>query len=95
MNGENERGPSNDSTNNMEVVFLGHNPNNNQSSMVHRNGASSSDRFPNKYNSCKTLQRKLELKVQRAKKSYTQQNGINAADVSKIFLFFFFEQFVR
>lgn len=63
----------NDSTNNnMDVIFLGSNGNNNQKD-VNRE-PTIQNRFPNKYSSCKTLQRKLELKVERAKRNYSQQN---------------------
>lgn len=58
---------SNDSTNNnMDVIFLGTNGNVNRASMNIGN--------PNKYSSCKTFQRKLELKVERAKRNYIQHN---------------------
>lgn len=56
----------------MDVIFLGSNGNNNQKD-VNRE-ATTQNRFPNKYSSCKTLQRKLELKVERAKRNYSQQN---------------------
>lgn len=64
----------NDSTNNnMDVIFLGSNGHNNQKD-VNREAVAPQNRFPNKYSSCKTLQRKLELKVERAKRNYSQQN---------------------
>lgn len=64
----------NDSTNNnMDVIFLGSNGNHNQKD-VKREATTPQNRFPNKYSSCKTLQRKLELKVERAKRNYSQQN---------------------
>lgn len=48
------------------------------------------NRFPKQYNnSCKTLQRKLELKVERAKKNYSQQNGSEMVNV-RIFFYEFF-----
>lgn len=40
-----------------------------------------SGQFSNKYTSCKTLQRKLELKVERAKKNYSKQNGSDVTTV--------------
>lgn len=84
MNGVDGTGTGNDSTNNnMEVIFLGQNSNNNQTSVSNRDTASGS-RFPNKFSSCKTLQRKLELKVERAKKNYSQQNGSDVINVSTL-----------
>lgn len=73
-NGDDGSIHSNDSANNnMEVIFLGPNGNNNQSSL--NRDITTNNRYPNKYSSCKTLQRKLELKVERAKRNYSQQNG--------------------
>lgn len=64
---------STDSTNNnMEIIFLGPNGNTNLKD-VNRE-STPQNRFPNKYSSCKTLQRKLELKVERAKRNYSQHN---------------------
>lgn len=57
----------------MEVIFLGQQPYNNHSLTGINSDVS--------INSCKTLQRKLELKVERAKRNYSQQNGIDAIDV--------------
>lgn len=68
----------------MEVIFLGQNSNNNHTSTVNRDAASGS-RFPNKFSSCKTLQRKLELKVERAKKNYSQQNGTDVTNVKQFY----------
>lgn len=78
MKGDNGTVNSNNSTNNnMEVIFLGQQSYNNRPSTgMNRDVASSS-----KFNSCKTLQRKLELKVERAKKNYSQQNEIDSIDV--------------
>lgn len=74
----------NDSTNNnMDVIFLGPNGNNNQKD-VNREVAAPQSRFPNKYSSCKTLQRKLELKVERAKRNYSQQNRNEVITVCKL-----------
>lgn len=64
----------------MEVIFLGPNGNNNQ--LCGNREATANSRYPpNKYSSCKTLQRKLELKVERAKRNYSQQNGGEVAQV--------------
>lgn len=63
----------NDSTNNnMDVIFLGRNGINNQKDV--KREVTTQNQFSNKYSSCKTLQRKLELKVERAKRNYSQQN---------------------
>lgn len=68
--------------NNMEVIFLGqHHSNNNQTSTAGNRDAASGSRISNKFSSCKTLQRKLELKVERAKKNFSQQNGSDAINV--------------
>lgn len=59
---------SNDSTNNnMEVIFLGQNSTNNLNNIENN--------IKNKFSSCKTLQRKLELKVERAKRNFSYNNG--------------------
>lgn len=57
----------------MDVIFLRSTGNNNQRDAI-REVITSQNRFPNKFSSCKTLQRKLELKVERAKRNYSQQN---------------------
>lgn len=77
----NGNGNYNDITNNMEVIFLGQNSNSNQSSAVTNRDDATSSRFSHKYTSCKTLQRKLELKVERAKKNYSKQNGSEVTQV--------------
>lgn len=77
----NGNGNCNDITNNMEVIFLGQNSNSNQSSTVTSRDDATSSRFSHKYTSCKTLQRKLELKVERAKKNYSKQNGSEVTQV--------------
>lgn len=62
-------------TNNIEVIFAG--------SKRHESGPSSSKndnnmfaqhQYSNQFNSCRTLQRKLELKVERAKKNFSQNS---------------------
>lgn len=68
----------------MEVIFLGKNSNNNHTSSASNKDSASGSKFPNKFSSCKTLQRKLELKVERAKKNYSQQNGSDVINVKKI-----------
>lgn len=74
----------NDSTNNnMDVIFLGSHGINNQKSVT-REATTPQSRFPNKYSSCKTLQRKLELKVERAKRNYSQQNRNEVITVSAL-----------
>lgn len=67
----------------MEVLFLGKNVKTNHSSV---NSSDTYGPFSNEYNSCKTLQRKLELKVERVKNSYYQQSG---SDVNTVSLFLF------
>lgn len=83
--------------NNMEVVFFGQNSNNNYSSVavttttepaVAANKDPISIRFPNKFSSCKILQRKLELKVERAKKNYSHQNASDIMNVRIIVTYF-------
>lgn len=62
----------NDSTNNnMEVIFVG------QSSGANNNyiPMTAHTTVDNELNSCKTLQRKLELKVERAKRNFSQHSG--------------------
>lgn len=77
----------NDSTNNnMDVIFLGSNGNNNQKD-VNREAIAPQSRFPSKYSSCKTLQRKLELKVERAKRNYSQQNRNEVITVCTAYIF--------
>ncbi|XP_031635274.1 uncharacterized protein LOC116349644 [Contarinia nasturtii] len=91
MSGDDEIGSGNILTNNnMDVIFLGQNSNNNCSTATQGIAATTNrdtttnNRFPNKYNnSCKTLQRKLELKVERAKKNYSQQNGSDVVNDTK------------
>lgn len=82
-NGFDGTGAGNDSmnNNNMEVIFLGQHSNNNQTSTAGNRDSASGSRISNKFSSCKTLQRKLELKVERAKKNYSQQNGSDAINV--------------
>lgn len=84
-NGDDGSVHSNDSmNNNMEVIFLGPNGNNNQLS-GNREATANCRYPPNKYSSCKTLQRKLELKVERAKRNYSQQRGGEVAQVRNSF----------
>lgn len=90
-NGDDASVHSNDSmNNNMEVIFLGPNGNQNQSSG--NRDAITNSRYPNKYSSCKTLQRKLELKVERAKRNYSQQNGGEVAQVRHYILTYLFRK---
>lgn len=59
---------SDSTNNNMEVIFLGQSTNstyNNNSGYTHDNSVDSG------LSSCKTLQRKLELKVERARRSFS------------------------
>lgn len=77
---------SDSTNNNMDVIFLGPNGNNNQRD-VNREVITSQNRFPNKYSSCKTLQRKLELKVERAKRNYSQQNRNEVTTVCILLIF--------
>lgn len=70
--------------NNMEVIFLGQN----DSDKTIKNAPTSS-RLPNKFSSCKTLQRKLELKVERAKKNFSQNGGTESIRVKFIEMHFF------
>lgn len=77
---------SNDSTNNnMDVIFLGSNGNDNHTAISQN--TMSNNKLPNKYSSCKTLQRKLELKVERAKRNYSQKNGSDTDKVSIAYIF--------
>lgn len=79
--------------NNMEVIFLGPNGNNPQLSR-HREATADTQYPPNKYSSCKTLQRKLELKVERAKRNYSQTGGevfqVRHLHFDTLFSFIFF-----
>lgn len=70
--GSSARSSDNDSTNNnMEVIFVG------QSSGANNNyiPMNAHTTVDNELNSCKTLQRKLELKVERAKRNFSQRSG--------------------
>lgn len=62
----------NDTTNNnMEVIFVGQSSSSNNN-YVPINAHPTVD---NEFNSCKMLQRKLELKVERAKRNFSQQHS--------------------
>lgn len=73
---------SDSTNNNMEVIFLGQNSNsstyNNNDNFVNDNSVD------NGLSSCKTLQRKLELKVEKAKRNYCHnQQEIRTVSIFK------------
>lgn len=73
---------SNSTINNMDVMFVGPNSNHSTVNAAKTNGdALSSKSFSNNFSSCKTLQRKLELKVERAKRNYSQHSANAASKV--------------
>lgn len=73
----------NDSTNNnMEVIFVGQSSSSSNNNYIPTNAHTIVD---NEFNSCKTLQRKLELKVERAKRNFSQHsNGDNGTIERKL-----------
>lgn len=77
--GRAEHSDNDSSNNNMEVIFVGQSSsstsNNNYMPMNAHAAALNND-----VNSCKTLQRKLEMKVERAKRTFIQQYGGGGGD---------------
>lgn len=72
-NGTAQSSDNNDSTNNnMEVIFVGQSSSGSNNNYVPINAHTIVD---NEFNSCKTLQRKLELKVERAKRNFSQHSS--------------------
>lgn len=59
---------------NVEVIFAG-------SSSKNDNNQFAQHQYSNQFNSCRTLQRKLELKVERAKKNFSQSSENEAFNV--------------
>lgn len=66
----------NDTTNNnnMEVIFVGQSSTANNNNHIPKNTYTHTS-VDNEFNSCKILQRKLELKVERAKRNFSQQSS--------------------
>lgn len=72
--------------NNMDVMFVGPNNNHCGTNGIRLNNEDTfrSKQVTNNHSSCKTLQRKLELKVERAKKNYSQHSANTSNIVSTI-----------
>lgn len=68
---------------NVEVIFAGSKSHESSgpSSKNDNNQFAQHHQYSNQFNSCRTLQRKLELKVERAKKNFSQSSENEAFNV--------------
>lgn len=73
--------------NNFDIVFADPKSKKARNDNVYRNNVTKSiqNNIPHHMSTCRTLQRKLEMKVERAKRNYSQYNQSNAAQNEVVF----------